>query len=425
MSNSILKTKRAILFEQIHPYKAGLLERIDDSLSKVSLSDVEIQDIHRELFVNSYDEFIQKFMPVVYIKHNYTSKSFDASLIKNDLGNVSQGIVEEYFLTGPAGILQYLPQVCESEDQRNFIYSCHLSNGLMNNENQEVLLRLRKNLIDNINIGNMQNIGILFSKIVENSQDSLGVMRLFVEDANRYLHRTKGEEIKPLIVSDIDSTQLRILSISEEFLHREALLTEEKADDYIKVVDALLGGYEIYNRQMLRNLLLIPCMNMSAWQESLYLEYQSAIRFYERAVRILWYRCRPYIETAMRVHLFFEKYAGQKGNSASGLIVANCDPDSMSNRNNRNKLKLYLETVNNKIDTGEVISYSMLPQIPEDEKRKPKLRRSRFQSSGGHMPSKEYDIENIQVLTNILEEYNIKTLKLEGWHDRTKNTVIC
>lgn len=66
----IEQTNRTILFEEINPEKLDLITLIGDTKGIDSLNDDKIKEINEMLLVRSFDEFLDKFAPVVYSFYN-------------------------------------------------------------------------------------------------------------------------------------------------------------------------------------------------------------------------------------------------------------------------------------------------------------------------------------------------------------------
>lgn len=62
----IQQTNRTILFEEINPEKLDIITMIGDTKGIDSLDDDKIKEINEALLVRSFDEFLDKFAPVVY-----------------------------------------------------------------------------------------------------------------------------------------------------------------------------------------------------------------------------------------------------------------------------------------------------------------------------------------------------------------------
>ena len=79
---TITQTNRTILFTEINPERLNLITLIGDVRGKTSLDDDKIKEINEELLVSSFDEFLDKFSPVVYSWCDATSASIQYSLEK-------------------------------------------------------------------------------------------------------------------------------------------------------------------------------------------------------------------------------------------------------------------------------------------------------------------------------------------------------
>ncbi len=63
---NISQTNRTILMEEINPEKLDLVTLVVDTKGIDSLSDEKIKKINENLLVSNFDEFLEKFDPVVY-----------------------------------------------------------------------------------------------------------------------------------------------------------------------------------------------------------------------------------------------------------------------------------------------------------------------------------------------------------------------
>ncbi len=63
---NISQTNRTILMEEINPEKLDLVTLVGDTKGIDSLSDEKIKEINENLLVSNFDEFLEKFDPVVY-----------------------------------------------------------------------------------------------------------------------------------------------------------------------------------------------------------------------------------------------------------------------------------------------------------------------------------------------------------------------
>lgn len=89
----ITQTNRTILFEEINPEKNDLLTLIGDVKGKSSLEDDKVKEINENLLVSSFDEFLDKFAPVVYSFFNANNQKVMYSLKKPE--NIPENCITE------------------------------------------------------------------------------------------------------------------------------------------------------------------------------------------------------------------------------------------------------------------------------------------------------------------------------------------
>ena len=94
------QTNRTILFEKVNEEKDTILSLIHMQNAKESLSDEEVQAIHRALEVSGFADFVEKFSPAVYMFLDpekgivrFTRECTDSRQIPISLGE-SYGVAE-------------------------------------------------------------------------------------------------------------------------------------------------------------------------------------------------------------------------------------------------------------------------------------------------------------------------------------------
>ena len=103
---TITQTNRTMLFAEINPERLNLITLIGDVRGKTSLDDDKIKEINEELLVSSFDEFLDKFAPVVYSWCDATSESIQYSLEKPE--NLPESCITEIPLTRSNDLLNML-----------------------------------------------------------------------------------------------------------------------------------------------------------------------------------------------------------------------------------------------------------------------------------------------------------------------------
>ena len=90
---TITQTNRTILFAEINPERLNLLTLVGDVRGKSSLDDDKIKEINEELLVSSFEEFLEKFTPVVYSWCDAATGTIQYSLTKPE--NIPQNCITE------------------------------------------------------------------------------------------------------------------------------------------------------------------------------------------------------------------------------------------------------------------------------------------------------------------------------------------
>ena len=108
--NTITKTNRTILFEEINPEKLNLLTLVGDVRGVNSVSDDKIKEINEALLVRSFDEFLEKFEPVVYSYFDANNQKVIYTLKKPE--NIEDELLSEIHLNRQNDFLKENRPVC-------------------------------------------------------------------------------------------------------------------------------------------------------------------------------------------------------------------------------------------------------------------------------------------------------------------------
>lgn len=103
---TITQTNRTILFSEMNPEKLNLLTLIGDVRGKTSLDDDKIKEINETLLVESFEDFLEKFAPVVYSWCDANTGSIQYSLIKPE--NIPDNCITEIPLNEMNDLLNML-----------------------------------------------------------------------------------------------------------------------------------------------------------------------------------------------------------------------------------------------------------------------------------------------------------------------------
>ena len=111
--NTITQTNRTILFEEINPEKLNLLTLVGDVRGVNSVSDDKIKEINDALLVRSFDEFLEKFEPVVYSYFDANNQKVIYTLKKPE--NIEDELLSEIHLNRQNDYLKMLMTLVEAK----------------------------------------------------------------------------------------------------------------------------------------------------------------------------------------------------------------------------------------------------------------------------------------------------------------------
>lgn len=111
---TITQTNRTILFAEINPERLNLLTLVGDVRGKSSLDDDKIKEINEELLVSSFEEFLEKFTPVVYSWCDAATGTIQYSLTKPE--NIPQNCITEILLNESNDLLNMLTTLMSARD---------------------------------------------------------------------------------------------------------------------------------------------------------------------------------------------------------------------------------------------------------------------------------------------------------------------
>ena len=119
MAKIISQTNATMLFEEINPEKLDLLTMIGDVKAVNSLSDEKIREILDTLCVSSFDDFIEKFDPVVYSFYNANNQKVMYQLKKPE--GVPDDLLTEIHLNNYNDFLKMLLTLVDTKRSQGLL----------------------------------------------------------------------------------------------------------------------------------------------------------------------------------------------------------------------------------------------------------------------------------------------------------------
>lgn len=432
---TITQTNRTILFSEMNPEKLNLLTLIGDVRGKTSLDDDKIKEINETLLVESFEDFLEKFAPVVYSWCDANTGCIQYSLIKpenipdncitdiplnemNDLLNMlitlqdargSLGVANVDFkfsnvleMISPKKIMEDIRQV-----RREIQYTYGNYMGLDEGDPK------RLDLGDKLNYQ--------FEQASHNYNNVLAMLPLAIEDIKTRLllgsgeTAQRGQEFKAGLLSMGDDGELKILEMKQEEGtqlaivddHINTSLIQTFRDDY----DALNDTRSDYVRELVVRTFcpLTSTMESSVDREVEVHNYNTYLEFYKKSKDDFVKAVKPLIEKILGVKAFFDQYQVKEKGMQPRLLITNTPLEMMIKSSNLPRLITYLNTTNDKNEFENTLWFGIVPDVELNQSGDGKLQRMRFAGNQKVKKPGTNTMENLAILMNAINPYKITT----------------
>lgn len=430
----INQTNRTMLFEEINPEKLDLLTIIGDTKGIDSLDDDKIKEINETLLVKSFEEFLDKFSPVVYSFYNATNQKVMYTLKKPE--NLSEDYITEIPINMSNDFFKMLLTLIETKTAQG------LENVDFKFENLLDMISPKK-VMDDIRQSRKEiqyiyshyeeldeedpkkldfgdKLNYMFEEASQNYNNVMAMLPLAIEDIKTRLllgqrdSEENNEELKIGILSMGESGELKILEAPKE--EENALVTlDDNANTGL--IQAFKDDYEAINEtpsDYVRDLVVRTfCPLTSTLESKIDIEtevnnYNTYLDFYKSAKDDFIKTVKPLIEKMLGVKMFFDQYKVENKMMVPSLLVTNTKLDMLVKSNNLPRLVTFLNTVNDKNDFKNTIWFGIVPSVQMSMSGKANLRRERFKGNQ-HVEKTDFNtMEALTVLLNTVKDYRIQ-----------------
>ena len=404
---AIEQTNRTILFEKINGRKHSLLSLLGGIEHKEGLSDEEIQELHKYLEVTSFEEFLRKFEPSVYVLLDTENKVVDAHI-----GEKEGNAYEKQVINTENSFFTLLLDLMDKKRNQRFSVSGYekLLNQLIPNKPREEMLDMRKKLMEYWINGDKVKAEYCMHKMMNSYDNGIYLLELYLQEACVYLVGQKKEKnlYTKAILEKKKGYEIYPIKISKDILSQKILLSDGKKQEYEEFILKSTERVQLKHQKLMRYWLTLPCIreeNKEKYQKS----YQEYMELYGKLIKAYWYTAKPLMETMLGVREFFRQYSEVENGMSPVLIVSNFAPKEMNQEKNKKALQLYLETVNHKNFYYNTIWYAIIPRLIFVEREEKILTRERFKGSGEKSWQKDSHIEDVAALLSILQHYSIQS----------------
>jgi len=446
----ITQTNRTLLLEEINPEKLDLLTLIGDVRGMESLDDDKINEINLHLQCGNFNEFLDKFAPVVYSFFDANSQSVKYLLKKPE--NIPESMLTGIPLNGQNDFMKMLFTLMDSKKTQGVLNSDFGFENLLDmispkkvmDDIRQVRKEIRYNyskyveMDDNdpgkLDIGDKLNG--LFENAGSNYNNVMAMLPLAIEDIKTRLLLGSGDEKK-----NAAPIALGMLSMGEqgELKILEAPKSESTAlaaiDDNVNtgLMVALEEDYREVNDnpsdyvQSLVVRTFCPLVSTNQTEINVQTEvanYNHYLGFYKDSKDAFIKVVKPLVETLLGVKMFFDQYKVKTKGMQPKLLVVNVTPEMLAKSSSMPALTTYLNTVNSKNNFTNTIWYAIFPNLSLNTQVGTNQQRERFKGNIKKATGTASSLESLTTLLDTFQNYRVETFfSFENKEEMTFNAV--
>ena len=432
---TITQTNRTILFAEINPERLNLLTLIGDVRGRNSLDDDKMKEINEVLVVKSFEEFLEKFSPVVYSWCDASSSAIRYSLVKPE--NIPGSCITEIPINESNDLLNMLITLLDAKGAQ----------GLMNVEFKfskvldmispkkimEDIRQVRREIqytygkyaeLDEgdpkkLDLGDQLNCQ--FEKASQNYNNVLAMLPLAIEDIKTQLllgdqeSGGTGTDFKAGLLSMGDDGELKILEMKQEESTQLAVV-----DDKVNtsLMETFREDYDALNEDpsdYVRDLVVRTFCPLSSTMESMVdrevevKNYNHYLEFYKKSKDDFVKAVKPLLEKILGVKTFFDQYQVKEKGMEPQLLITNTALDMTVKASNLPRLLAYLNTSNDKNEFDNTVWFGIVPDVELNQAGGAKLKRLRFAGNQKVERPGMNSMESLASLMNAIYPYRITT----------------
>lgn len=431
----INQTNRTILMDSVNNEKLDLITLVGDTKGVDSLSDDKIKEINDALLVHSFDEFLDKFDPVVYSFFNANNQKVMYTCKKPE--TIPEEMLQIIHLNQQNDFLKMLMTLIETKRSQGIINVDFKFEKILDMISPKKVMddirQQRKELryvygqysqLDEedpkkLDLGDKLNI--MFEEASANYNNVMAMLPLAIEDIKTRLLLGDGGERKdntPLalgILSMGDNGELKVLEAPK--VETTALAT---IDDNLNtgLIAALEEDYEALNEDNSSDYVkalvartfcpLVSTMETGIDIATEVANYNSYLEFYKIAKDEFIKCVKPLIEKLLGVWAYFEQYPKKLKGMRPTMLVTNVDNEMLAKATNIPRLITFLNTVNAKNDFNNTIWYAIIPNVSLDQNSKMKLTRERFKGSKVVEKTDVNSVESLARILDVFKDYRVQ-----------------
>lgn len=432
---TITQTNRTLLFAEINPERLNLLTLIGDVRGKNSLDDDKIKEINEELVVSSFEEFLEKFMPVVYSWCDAASGNIQYSLVNPE--NIPDNCITEIPLRESNDLLNMLITLLDAKGAQgvanvDFKFS-NVLDMISPKRIMEDIRQVRREIqytygkYMNLDGGDPKRLDLgdklnyQFEQASQNYNNVLAMLPLAIEDIKTRLllgdgeAKQGGQDFKAGLLSMGEDGELKILEMKQEENTQLAVV-----DDHVNtsLMETFKEDYDELNEDQsdyVRDLVVRTFCPLGSTMESAVdrevevNNYNNYLKFYKKSKDDFVKAVKPLIEKILGVKTFFDQYQVKEKGMQPKLLISNTSLDMLVKSSNLPRLLTYLNTTNDKNEFENTIWFGIVPDVELNQSGGGKLQRLRFAGNQKVEKQGTNSMESLATLMNALLPYKITT----------------
>ena len=443
--NTISQTNRTILFDEINPEKHNLMTLVGDVRGVSSLSDDKIKTLNEALLVRSFDEFLQKFEPVVYSFFDANNQKVLYTLKKPE--NVPDDLLTEIHLNKENDFLKMLMTLVETKRAQGTINVDFqfekLTDMISPKKVMDDIRQNRKEMQytygeyaklddgDPKKLDLADKLNVMFEEASANYNNVMAMLPLAIEDIKtRLLLGTdqKTQDSAPLaigVLSMDDQGELKVLEAPKE-KKQELLVLDDNAN--AGLIEALQEDYKALNEEGNEYVMALVtrtfCPLASTMESTVDVarevaNYNSYLEFYKNSKDDFIKVVKPLVEKILGVWSFFEQSPKNCKTMRPTLIVTNVSNELLARSSNIPRLITYLSSVNAKNDFDNTIWYGIFPSVSLDSQSRMKAVRERFKGNENVEKEDTNSVESLSRILDVLKDFSVQCFFSYETGDRT------
>lgn len=443
--NTISQTNRTILFEEINPEKQNLMTLVGDVRSINSLSDDKVKTLNEALLVRSFDEFLEKFEPVVYSFFDANNQKVLYTLKKPE--GVSEDLLTEIHLNRQNDFLRMLMTLVETKRSQGTINVDFqfekLTDMISPRKVMDDIRQNRKELQytygeyarmddgDPKKLDLADKLNVMFEEASANYNNVMAMLPLAIEDIKTRLllgDGQKAQDAAPLAIGVLSMDaqgELKILEAPKE-KKQELLVLDDNAN--AGLIAALEDDYKTLNEdgnEYVMSLVtrtfcpLASTMESAVDVEQEVANYNSYLEFYKNSKDDFIKVVKPLIEKIMGVWSYFEQFPKSVKTMRPSLIITNVSNEMLARSSNIPRLITYLSSVNAKNDFENTVWYGIFPSVSLDSHSRMKAVRERFKGNENVDKEDVNSVESLSRILDVLKDYSVQCFFSYETGDRT------